>query len=424
MKKISISAALWISVILGMNAENDQDQENKKIKIDFSGFVRYDVTLDTRQTVNAREGIYLLYPAKPLWDKDHQDINGVSHFNMTTINSNIKLNLTGPDLFNAASKAYFEVDFWGSEINKNIDLNHIRIRHAYIQLNWKATELLLGQYWNPMTAPGFFPRVVSSNSGVPFHPISRNPQIRIRQNLGQMQLIGCLLTQRDSYSTGPNGADSKYMRNSGVPMAHLQLQYGNKASTFHVGMGVDYKKVLPELYTTYEEELIKTGKKSTLSSFSYMAFMDIITRFLSIRMQGVYACNGHDIQLLGGYALREITNAAKGEKEYTNMRALSGWCDLQTNGKTIKGGLFCGYAKNIGAGEWIEGPIYARGADIDNVFRLSSRIVYEKKAMTISFECEYTTADYGMENGDRKGGVTNTNQVANTRALLSVKYNF
>lgn len=405
-----------------MNAENDQG--GKKIKIDLSGFVRYDVTYDTRQTVNAREGIYLLYPAKPLWDKDHRDINGASHFNMTTINSNLKLNLTGPDTFKARSNAHFEIDFWGSEVNKNIDLNHVRIRHAYIQMKWKTTELLLGQYWNPMTAPGFFPRVVSSNNGVPFHPIARNPQIRIQQNAGRMRLIGCLLTQRDFMSTGPDGADSKYMRNSGVPMAHLQLQYGNKASTFNAGAGIDYKKVLPELYTTYGDELIKTGKKNALSSFSYMGFMDIVTRFLSVRMQGVYARNGHDIQLLGGYALRKVTDVAKGEKEYANMRALSGWCDLQTNGKTIKGGLFCGYAKNLGAGERIDGPIYARGGDIDHVFRLSSRLIYEKKAMIISLECEYTTAGYGMENGNGKGGVTDTDQVANTRMLLSVKYNF
>lgn len=397
---------------------------NKKIQLDFSGFVRYDAAYDTRQTVNAREGIFMLYPEKPVWDKDNYDINAVPNFNMFTISSFLKLNLTGPDVLLAKSNAYFETDFWGSESNKYIDLNHFRVRHAYFRLNWGRTELLFGQYWNPMSVPGFFPRVISSNSGVPFHPISRNPQIKLVQNIGPAKLIVCAFTQRDFTSTGPDGASSKYSRNSGIPNLHLQLQMGGDSSFLSGGAGIDYKKIVPELYMNTPDGIIKTGKKNSLSSLSFVGFTNIETRYLSVRMQGLYARNSNDILMLGGYGVKGVTNAKKGEKEFSNLNTLSAWGDIQTTGRKIKCGIFCGYSKNMGSGERIEGPIYARGSDINSIYRISPRIIYEIQPVKISLEGEYTTATYGTENGNLKGGVTDTNSVFNFRTLLSVKYCF
>lgn len=420
MKKTQILLFLLISV----SVIAKETAKNKKIEIEFSGFIKYDATYDTRQTVNSREGIFLLFPDRPLLDKENNDVNAVSNFNMCTINSNLKLNLSGPIFFNAKTDAFFEVDFWGSESNKYIDLNHIRLRHAYIKLDWGKTKLLLGQYWNPMSVTGFFPRVVSSNSGVPFHPISRNPQIQIAQQLGNLRIIGTLLTQRDFTSTGPNGSDSKYLRNSGIPNAHLQVQYGNNSSTFIAGAGIDYKMIVPELYSSSENNIIKTGKKNTLSSLCFVGFMNIETNILSIRMQGVYGQNTHDIMLLGGYAVREVVNISTGEKRFSNLNTIASWIDLQTTGKQVNVGVFGGYTKNWGSRSEIEGPIYARGASIDRIYRISPRIVYEKSPFIISAECEYTSAAYGTENGTAHGGVTNSDFVSNIRTIVSIKYYF
>lgn len=392
----------------------------KKIKINFSGFVRYDVMHDSRQTVSAREGIYLLYPERPAWDNDDNDVNATSNFNFSTVNSNLKLDLCGLDLFKAETNAFFETDFWGSEKN----LNHIRVRHAYFRFKWKTTELLIGQYWNPMSIPGFFPRVASSNNGVPFHPISRNPQIKLQRQIGMLKLSGYLMTQRDFTSTGPDGPDSKYLRNSGIPNIHFQVRYGTRTSAVVGGMGVDYKKIIPELYISREDGKIKTGKKNSISSCSFTGFLSIDTPVASLRLQGVYGQNSHDIQMLGGYAEKEITDPEKGEKVFANLNTLSCWADIQTTGEKIKLGIFCGYAKNKGAGKQIEGPLYMRGADIDNLFRVSPRITYEIMPLAISAEYEYTAANFGTVNGDGRGGVTDTNLTANRRCLLSFKYSF
>lgn len=411
-------------LFISVNVIANEPGKRKKVKIDFTGFLKYNAMFDTRQTVNAREGNFMLYPEAPLYDDNNNDVNAVSNFNMATINSMLKFKMTGPEVFKARSGAYLELDFWGSESRKYVDLNHFRLRHAYATLKWNKTEILLGQYWHPMSAAGFFPKVISANSGVPFHPISRNPQIRVQHDNGLLRIIGCVFTQRDFTSTGPDGADSKYLRNSGIPNLHLQVQMGNEPSLLSGGAGIDYKTIVPELYITTTDGIVKTGKRSSLSSFSYVGFLKIKTKYFTSTTQGVYAANAYDIILLGGYAEKEVIDQESGEKEFSNIHTLSFWSDLQTTGKRLQFGLFCGYTRNMGAGEYIKGSIYARGADIHNLFRLSSRIIYHRYPFEISLEGEHTTAFYGTENGDMKGGVTDTQAIKNFRTLLAVKYIF
>jgi hypothetical protein len=419
-KNIYFLALLFISVSVVAN----EPEKKKNIKIDFYGFLRYYAMFDTHQTINAREGNFMLYPEAPLYDDNNNDVNAASNFNMATIHSLLKFKMAGSDAFNARSGAYLELDFWGSESRKNVDLNHFRLRHAYVTLKWEKTELLLGQYWHPMSVPGFFPKVTSANFGVPFHPTSRNPQIRVQHDIGLLKIIGCVFTQRDFTSTGPDGADSKYLRNAGLPNLHLQLQMGNEPALLSGGAGIDYKTIVPELYTATTDGIVKTGKKNSLSGFSYVGFLKVKTKYFTSTTQGVYAANAYDIILLGGYAEKEVIDRESGEKEFSNIHTLSFWSDLQTTGKRFQFGLFGGYTQNMGTGEYVEGPIYARGADIRSVFRLSSRATYLRYPFEISLEGEHTTAFYGTENGDKKGGVTDTQGIKNFRTLLSVKYNF
>ena len=104
-----------------------------------------------------------------------------------------------------------------------------------------------------MIIPGFFPSVVSFSAGALFHPMSRNPQIRIEQSMGKLKFIGCLYSQRDFTGTGPDGPGSQYFRNSGMPNLHFQVQCGSDSSTFFAGAGIDYKKIVPELFTAIDE---------------------------------------------------------------------------------------------------------------------------------------------------------------------------
>lgn len=401
----------------------NNNKEKTSLKIKFSGFIKYELFADTRQTVNAREGLVVLYPENVLSDASGNDVNAAHSINMLSIHSRVRSTITGPVLLGARSGGLVEADFYGNE-NKNFsDLNGLRLFNAYMKFNWGKTELLAGQYWHPMSIVGFFPSVVSFSVGAPFHPMSRNPQIQIVQTLGKLKVIGCMLSQRDFTGTGPAGPGSQYLRNSGIPNLHIQLQCGTDTSIIQAGTGIDYKKIVPELYTENDEGDIYETKES-LTGISVMGFIKVRTKYLLVKTQGIYAQNGYDLLMLGGYAVKKVTYEQTGAKEFSNMNTASFWADFQTIGGKFVAGLFCGYSKNMGSGDFIEGPLYARGSDIGSLYRITPRIIYDNKPVTISIEGEYTTANYGTANGDGKGGVTGTNPVSNFRSLLSLKYSF
>jgi hypothetical protein len=348
----------------------------------------------------------------------------------------LKVTAAGPEVIGAKPSGVIEADFFGNENSSFSDVNGFRLRHAFVKLNWESTELLAGQYWHPMFIAESFPGTLSFNTGAPFQPFSRNPQIRITQNIGGLKLIGCIFTQRDFTSIGTeytfsNGiytpsssASSKYLRNSGIPNLDFQMHYKPASSLFLVGAGADYKIIAPETYTVNNAATSKYKSDKTLGSFSALGFANIKLKPVTIKLEGIYAQNAYDLVMIGGFGVKEITDTATGEKEFTNINTLSVWADLQTTGEKVQFGLFGGYTKNMGSQDSIKGAIYARGSNIDYVYRVSPRVVFIAGKLNIGIEGEYTFVMYGKANGSGKGEVTNGYAISNTRALLSVIYNF
>lgn len=391
--------------------------------LEFSGFIKYDLFADTRQTVNAREGLVSMYPEDRMYDAEGNDVNAGLNLNMLSIHSRLGLRAYGPVFLNAHTIGLIEADFYGNANSHFSDLNGLRLLNAYINFRWKTTELLVGQYWHPMSVPAFFPSTVSFSAGAPFHPMSRNPQLRVRQSIGRLKLTGALLSQRDFTSTGPDGPGSQYLRNAGIPNVHLQLQYGSDSADVSGGAGVDYKRLVPSLFTTNGTgEIFKSN--SSVSSVSFIGFVKVKTEYIGLTVQGVYAQNAYDLLMLGGYAEQRVVNVRTGEKAYANLNTVSCWMDAQSKVIGFHVGAFIGYIKNIGVGRAIDDVFYSRGENIGWIYRFSPRIAYEIGPVSVAMEGEYTVAGYGAVNGDGTGGVTNTTAVANFRSLLSLKYSF
>jgi hypothetical protein len=418
MKKI-FSLLIILSSVLS-NAQEKKDPP--KFGITFSGFVKTDIFYDSRQTVNIREGHFLLYPDAINLDVNGNDINSKGSFNMLSIQTRLKGAISGPDAFGAKTSGVIEADFFGNAGSGLDDVNGFRLRHAFAKLNWSKIELLVGQYWHPMFITEAFPDVISFNTGVPFQPFSRNPQVRLTYTSGIASFIAAAYTQRDFQGIGPDGASSKYLRNAGMPATHLQFQL--KPAAGHLfGAGIDYKMIKPELFTigNLGQKYISDEK---LSSISAIGFMKLKFKPLIIKAEGIYAQNAHDMTMLGGYAVNGITNSVYGTRSFTNLNTFAFWTDFSTTGEKIKAGLFMGYTENLGANDEIKGAIYARGSNIDKVERIAPRVVFLSGKMTFAIEQEFTRAHYGTANGDKKGGVTATNSVANSRTLLSCIYSF
>ncbi len=419
MKRIFI-LVLFVLPLFGLAQEKQPDYGIK-----FSGFVKSDYFYDSREVTSIREGHFLLYPTPVSKDVNGSDLNEKGNFNFLSIQTRLKGAITGPDAFGAKTSGVIEADFFGNENTNFQDVNGFRLRHAFVKLNWANTEILAGQFWHPMFIPENFPGTISFNTGAPFQPFSRNPQLRLTQKFApSVKLIATLFSQRDFQSTGPNGGSVEYIRNSGIPNANVQLQFNLDSGKHQINIGADYKTLMPELSTSGTSGKYKTT--NTLSSFSLFAGFKFKLAPVTLKLYAILAQNATDLTMLGGYAVSKVNDAVTGAKTFTNLNTQAFWLDAQTNGKTLQYGVFVGYTKNKGSNDDVT-TIYARGSNIDNVYRISPRVVFISGKLSIAIEAEYTVAAYGTANGDKKGGVTDVSgdtTTKNFRPLLAFTYNF
>ncbi len=387
-------------------------QDNNQMGIKFSGFVKTDAFWDTRQVVAAREGHYLLYPMGEDLDAEGDDINAKPNFNMLAIQTRLKGTITGPEAFGARTGGLIEAAFFGTNEG---DVNGFRLRHAFLTLVWQNSSLLIGQFWHPMFVTSVFPGTVSFNTGAPFQPFSRNPQIRWMYNSGNARIIAAAMSQRDFTSTGPMGASSVYLRNSATPNLHLQFQWDTPGMI--LGIGGDWKSITPRLSVSGVDGEYKTTNQ--VSGLSVLAFARFNLPQLVWKLEGVYGQNLTDHLMIGGYGV-ESRETLTGVETYIPTSLYSFWTDIET-GKELGFGLFAGITQNLGAGEDVSG-LWGRGSNIDMIYRVSPRVMWNSGKTRLAGELEYTAASYGIMQSDAM--VEDAEFVANLRLLLAAYYFF
>ncbi len=411
MKKTACALLAFFLFALGSYAETEL--KPPAFGISFSGFVKTDILYDSRQTVSIREGHYLLYPKGEQRDRDGRDVNAASSFHMLSVQTRLLGKITGPDAFGAKTSGLIETEFFGTADG---DINGFRLRHAYVKLNWRTTELMVGQFWHPLFITESYPEVVSFNTGAPFQPFNRSPQIRLTQQMGRWSLMATALAQRDFSSFGPDGASPVYARNATLPEFNLRTQYLWKCEAgceLLFGLSADYKKIRPRLQTA-------TGyaARETVSDWAGMAFFKYKVRPATFKAEIFYGQNPCHLTMLGGYAVHAVTDAVRDLVDYTSLDVLSAWGEFMTNGEKIQAGIFFGVTKNLGAGTAIGGAKYGRGFDIDILYRVAPRLVVNSGKVRFAAEVEYTNAAYGTP--DDKGNVNNTRWIPNLRLLGGV----
>ncbi len=428
--KINVFIIAAIMVLPHLMSAQEKKEE-PKFGITFSGFVKTDLFYDSRQTINIREGHFLLYPDNEKPDFEGKDMNDKDQFGILSIQSRLTGKITGPDVLKAKTSALIEADFFGNENANFGDVNGFRLRHAIIKLNWATTELMVGQTWHPLFIPECFPDVVSFNTGAPFQPFSRNPQIRLSQKIKDFKLIFALAEQRDFTSTGPDGANSKYLKNAVLPDLNLHLQVAkkwNESNEFMIGIGVEYKQLVPRLSSQVDKnktdgvDSIYYVGNELVNSNAFSLYSKLKLKDVTFKAHAVYGNNLTDMVMLGGYAVSSITDVEKGKYDYAPVKNLSLWAELTTNGK-VQFGIFGGYTRNLGTDDNNLGIYYSRGSNINQVYRISPRVIANLEKLRIAAEYEYTAAEYGVAN--TKGLVdTNLKTIANSRILLAFYYFF
>ncbi|MDP3312540.1 hypothetical protein [Lutibacter sp.] len=370
------------------------NQEEKKYGVIWSGFVKTDFMFDTRQTVNAREGHFMILPAKENVVGGN-DLNDQSSFNILSIQTRLKASISGPDFFGMKTSGAIEAAFFG---NTDASVGELRLRHAFVALSNDMVEILVGQYWHPMFVTSVFPSVYSFNTGVPFQPFSRNPQLRITTK-GKVKFIGALFTERDFQTRGAS------VSLSGIPQLHAQLQFGSASSTLG-GFGVNLKTQRPALGT------------DNFTSTAFIGYFRTNVGKVTWKAEAVYGQNMSDVLQISGFGT--TTNG-----DFINNDTFSMWTEL--NGditETMEWGLFGGYSKNSGFGESVSFVNGFLGNNVENAMRIAPRIGWKSGKLTIGVEGEYTKAQYGSINSSGDISSKGIDRVSNFRLLTTAIYNF
>ena len=399
----------------------------KEWDFNFYGFIRTDYIFDTRKSAQVREDNLNLYPLDKNLDINGQDLNSTEASNILSIVSRVGLKVKGPDVWGAKMTGTLEGDFFG---NTEASIGLVRLRHAYINMDWSKISLLVGQTWYPAFIPEVFPGVANFNTGILFNPFGWASQIRVKQNFTkELSLTATIYKEREfTTATAAGGTQNSASINSALPTFHAQFQFKN--TNWFAGIGAEYKSLQP--LTEYKPTPNTTAKTTEkVNSSSFLGFLKYTNDTFSIKAYGITGGNLNNFVMLGGFA--GYTNSMQPEK-YEPTKTSSVWVNLASNNKKIAPALFFGYTKNEGNGknglaadETVK--YYMRGVSnsriVDNVWRVSGRVDFKRNNFKVTPELEYTAATWGdldtKANG--KAGLNKT-AVANLRTLFSCAYSF
>ena len=413
MKKISV-------LLLLTTVATSAFAQIKDFDFKIYGQVRGDLFYNSRANEESVDGLFYSYPKDHNYDAAGNDLNDTDNSNMYLLYTRLGLDLKGPKIGNANTTAKIEFDFRGS----GSTLSVVRLRHAYFNLNWGKSSVLVGQTWNPLYGD-VAPQILNLNMGSPFQPFGRAPQVRYRFNNSALQLTAAAVWQSQYLSNGPDdgpdGKSNKYIKNSCIPEFYFGADY--KTSNFIIGAGVDVLSLVPRTQSTVttEDGTALTYKvDERITTISGEVHMKYTSPLWYIAAKSVLGSNLTQTSMLGGYGVKSV-NEVTGEQKYSPNRNSSSWVNV-VYGKKWKGGVFFGYMKNLGTDDAVS-KMYGTGTNVDQLISGSAEITYNIPHWKIGVEYNYTSAYYGDLNNSN-GKIINTHSVGNNRIVASVLYTF
>jgi len=382
-------------------------------KFKFYGFIRNDFYFNSRQNVESVDGVFHLFPKPISLNSENEDIYDTPQAELLSVSTRLGVDINGSLLFGAKSSAKIETDFSGFSSNYYV----VRIRQAYVRLNWEETELLVGQTWHPLFG-SVMPTVPSLNTGAPFQPFNRSPQIRIKQNLNSsLSLTAAAIYQMQYTSQGPLGSSNLYLKKALLPDIYLGAE--NKTSHWTSGIGVDVKTIKPDT--------------KNITSASAVIYTQYANTNFQLKAKALWGENMSDHLMLSGYGVSKLNSDSTSAEEYTNFNIVSTWINA-VYGTKIQGGLFVGLSQNLGtnkeltAGSDGQFTVYGSGFYtesqllLDRLYRIAPHISYNLPNLKIGLEYDFTSAKYGTLKNN--GRIAEPYTLNNHRVVTSMCYFF
>ena len=440
-------------------AEKEQADNNVSAKKEwknnfkFYGFIRNFFAFDTRESLSGTGNLFYYIPKDQNINEQGDDLNAQGSFRFLALTTRLGVDVSGYKFGNTYFGAKVEGDFY-TGLQGSTGTANARMRQAYVTLGWKdlkmagddkaSVNLKIGQAWHPMAAD--LPQVFCLESGAPFGPFSRTPQVTMDANLGRhWTLTGSLLWQMQYTSAGPSWdaaqktyvtkKSADYIKYSCTPEAYVGLTY--QTAGFLVKAGVDVLSIRPRIQgflrdgsgELQTDQPVKVNDRIT--TVSPLLFMQYKYKNFLIKAKTVYGSAGEHMSLNSGYV--KVGENENGSWDYAPLHSSSSWMSI-SYGSKWKGVLFLGYMKNLGlAHEQADGvnagDIFFSNngyCNISQMYRINPEVLLTLGKFQLGLEWQYTAVQYGDKSKLNKFALPteNLHWIANNRVQVMVKFNF
>lgn len=377
------------------------------------GFIRNYAVFDTREVNAGTQDLYFYMP-KDEKLVDGTDMNAVPTFRMFSLTTRLGLNVSGYQFGDMKVGGAVEADFYCM----NGSVATLRMRQAYVGLTWDDVaghKLLLnvGQTWHPMAVD--MPHITNLETGAPFNPFNRSPQVMAHYSLGKATLTGGFIFPMQFLPIGPDGKSVNYNKYGLVPEMYLGVAYASGGFTGKVGV---------DLFTS--KPRYTKGLSDRLVAVSPFVFGQYTQGKFQIKAKSILAQSGEHMNLLSGYGVSKVLS--DGSYEYTPMRDWASFISCQY-GKKVQFLATVGYMKQLGTTKdlvstdllWIN---TSAATSINEAFRFTPTIAWNIGKLTVSIEYNATAARFGRGERNARGLYGDGKWILNNRIENMVKFNF
>lgn len=409
---------LLLAALVGMSA--GAMAQKKGFSYKFYGQVRADLFYNTRTNSETVDGLFYMYPLDKLPDADGNDLNDQGNGNLYALYSRVGVDVAGPMLGKARTSAKVEVDFRGSGTSYSL----FRLRHAYFNLDWGTSALLVGQTWHPLYGD-VAPEILNLNMGAPFQPFSRAPQVRYRFTRKHFQLTASAIWQSQYLSVGPasdkagetsTSKSQNFIKNSCVPEFYVGMDY--RRPELIAGAGVHVSSIRPRTKSVVGSDTYKVDERVTgVSAEAHLKYTH--ERFL-LSAKSVLGTNLTQTSTVGGYGITSV-DPRTGEQTYTPLRTSATWLNV-AYGKTWRPALFFGYLKNLGASTEVS-DVLGTGTNLDQLLNATAELTCNRGNWKLGAEYSLCNAWYGDE-FSAKAKALSSHTVMNHRVVMTAIYQF
>lgn len=426
----SLFSALLILFVFSAFSQEENKVTAKKSSIEFYGFVRSEYYYDSYKGLNAAQDNFYLFPLYKGEDATGKDLNKQGIHGYTAMATRFGMNIKGPEILGAKSSANLETDFAGI-VTAYPEV--LRLRKAYVKLDWEKSSLLVGQTWHPLWngSGAFFPQVGGLNTGNPYNPFNRSPQIDFDYRLGKKTTLSLTALYEQQYASKgfypvPNTNSSNLAkRNAGIPEMVAGLYYNSNG--YSVGVAGQFNAIKPIDVTEGTGGKFQSDELNT--SYAAMAYFGYRKGKLFILAKEIVGQNLANMLMIGGYGVKTL-DAVTGGMTYSNYTTSNTLFNI-VYGTEYQIGLFAGLSTNMGTSDQLyegaDGKAITKGLmpTMKGVYRIAPHFAYNFKNLRFVAEYEIDSADYGAGTFDFSDGLyDDTVNATNNRVLLMVTYNF